>query len=39
MDGLYTALHIVYHTNSIKEALFKAVNLGGDADTVAAIAG
>jgi len=25
------ALHIVYYTNSFKEALIKAVNLGGDA--------
>lgn len=39
MDGLFTALHCVYNTNSFREAIFKAVNLGGDADSIAAIAG
>jgi hypothetical protein len=39
MDGLYTALHIVYHTSSFKETLFTAANWGGDADSIAAIAG
>lgn len=33
------SLHILYHTKSWKEAVLKAVNLGGDADTVAAITG
>ena len=39
MDALAMALHISYHANSFKEAILKAVNLGGDADTVAAICG
>lgn len=33
------ALHCVWHTTSFKEALLKAVNLCGDADTVGAITG
>lgn len=39
MDGLFTALNVVYNTGSFKEAIFKAVNLGGDADSIAAITG
>jgi len=39
MDGLAMALHILWVTNSFSEAILKAVNLRGDADTVAAIAG
>eukprot|EP00330_Aristerostoma_sp_ATCC50986_P004192 CAMPEP_0114576250 /NCGR_PEP_ID=MMETSP0125-20121206/1036_1 /TAXON_ID=485358 ORGANISM="Aristerostoma sp., Strain ATCC 50986" /NCGR_SAMPLE_ID=MMETSP0125 /ASSEMBLY_ACC=CAM_ASM_000245 /LENGTH=235 /DNA_ID=CAMNT_0001764625 /DNA_START=521 /DNA_END=1228 /DNA_ORIENTATION=- len=39
MDATVMALHIVYHTTSFKEALLKAINLGGDADTVGAIVG
>lgn len=39
MDGLCMALHIAYHTNSFKEAVLWAVNMGGDCDTVGAIAG
>eukprot|EP01127_Copromyxa_protea_P006651 TRINITY_DN1665_c0_g1_i1.p1 TRINITY_DN1665_c0_g1~~TRINITY_DN1665_c0_g1_i1.p1 ORF type:complete len:318 (+),score=57.15 TRINITY_DN1665_c0_g1_i1:2686-3639(+) len=39
MDGLAMALHSVYHTNSFEEAITKAVNLLGDADSVGAIAG
>eukprot|EP01147_Barroeca_monosierra_P004390 gene4390-8527_t len=39
MDGLAMALHCVWHTTSFKEALLKAVNLCGDADTVGAITG
>ena len=39
MDGLCMALHIAYHTNSFKEAALWAVNMGGDCDTVGAIAG
>jgi len=39
MDALSMALHIVYYTESFKEAILRAVNLGGDADTVAAIVG
>lgn len=30
MDACYLALHICYHTNSFEEAVFKAVNWGGD---------
>lgn len=33
------SLHILYHTNSYKEAILKAINLGGDADTVGAVTG
>ena len=37
--SLEAALWCVYSTNSFKDALIKAVNLGGDADTVASITG
>ena len=33
------ALHIVYNTQSLKESILKAVNLGGDADTLGAVTG
>lgn len=33
------ALHILYNTFSYKEAILKAINLGGDADTLGAITG
>jgi len=39
MDAMAMALHIVYYTLNYKEAVFKAANVGGDADTVAAIVG
>ena len=39
MDALSMALHIVYYSISSKEAIFKAVNMNGDADTVACIVG
>lgn len=39
LDALTMALHCVYHSRSSKEAILKAVNMGGDADTVAAITG
>ena len=39
MDGTYLALHIVYNSNSFKEAILKAVNWGGDSDSVAAVVG
>jgi ligand-binding sensor protein len=39
MDALSMALHIVYYSTSTKEAIFKAVNMNGDADTVACIVG
>ena len=39
MDALSMALHIVYYSTSSKEAIFKAVNMNGDADTVACIVG
>lgn len=39
MDGMYAAFHIVYNTESFQEALFKAVNIGGDSDSIAAITG
>ena len=39
MDAACMAFHIVYHTNSFEEAIVKAVNLGGDSDSVASITG
>jgi len=39
MDGLAMALHILWTTSSFSEAVLKAVNLRGDADTVGAIVG
>jgi len=39
MDALRAALHCLYATNSFAAAVVKAVNLRGDADTVAAITG
>jgi ADP-ribosyl-[dinitrogen reductase] hydrolase len=39
LDGLYIALHTIYHTNSFSEAIFKAVNYGGDSDSNASITG
>jgi ADP-ribosylglycohydrolase len=39
MDALYTALHIAYNTENLTEAIFKAVNLGGDSDSIAAVVG
>jgi ADP-ribosylglycohydrolase len=39
MDALAMALHICYHTASFQEAIFMAVNMGGDCDTVGSIAG
>lgn len=39
MDGLSMALHCVWSTGSLQEAMLKAANLRGDADTVCAITG
>merc|ERR1712232_1539816 len=39
MDGLAMALHCIWTTNSFKEAILKAINLNGDADTVGSITG
>ena len=39
MDNMAMSLHIVYHTNSFKEAIIKAVNLRGDSDSVASVVG
>ena len=39
MDALSMALHIVYNSNSTNQAIFKAVNMCGDADSVACIVG
>ncbi len=39
MDALAMALHIAYNYEGYKKALFKAVNIGGDCNTVAAIVG
>lgn len=39
MDNLSMALHCVWTTTSFRAALLKCVNMGGDADTVAAVTG
>lgn len=39
MDGLNVALHISYHSKNFHEAIFKAVNWGGDADSIASVVG
>jgi len=39
MDALAMALHILWKTSTLPEAVLKAVNLRGDADTLAAIVG
>lgn len=39
MDALAMALHTVWKTNTFKEVAFLNANLGGDCDTVGAIAG
>lgn len=39
VDSFAAALYCIYTTSSFEEALVKAVNLGGDADTIGAITG
>jgi len=39
MDALSMALHTVWHTNNFKEVALLNANMGGDSDTVGAIAG
>ena len=39
MDGLSMALHILYTTDNFKDAILKAVNLCGDADSLGSIVG
>jgi len=39
MDAMVMALHILWKTSSLQEAILYAVNLRGDADTLAAIVG
>lgn len=39
IDTLEASLWCLYHSESYKEAVLKAVNLGGDTDTIAAITG
>lgn len=39
VDSLEASLWCLYNTNSYKEAVLKAVNLGGDTDTIGAITG
>jgi ADP-ribosylglycohydrolase len=39
MDALAMALHTVYYTNSFREVALLNANMGGDCDTVGAIAG
>ena len=39
MDGMAMALHCVYTTTSLEDAILKCVNMAGDADTVGSITG
>ena len=39
MDGLSMALHVLYTTDSFQNAIIKAVNLCGDADSVGSVVG
>lgn len=39
VDTLEAAIWCIMHTNSYKDCVLKAVNLGGDTDTIAAVAG
>ena len=39
MDALSMALHTVWHTKSFKEMALMNANMGGDCDTVGAVAG
>ncbi|KRX10587.1 ADP-ribosylation/Crystallin J1 [Pseudocohnilembus persalinus] len=39
MDSLCMALHIIYQSENFEQCILKAVNLGGDADTLGAITG
>lgn len=39
VDSFAAALHCLYTTDTFEEAVVKAVNLGGDADTIGAITG
>lgn len=39
VDTLEAALWCIYHTSSYRDCVLKAVNLGGDTDTIAAVAG
>jgi len=39
MDNMAMSLHIVYNSDSFKEAIIKAANLRGDADSVASVVG
>lgn len=39
VDTLEAALWCLYHTNSYRDCVLMAVNLGGDTDTIAAVAG
>ena len=39
MDCLSMALHILYHTNTFKDAILRAINLRGDADSLGSVVG
>lgn len=39
LDSLHCALWAFYKTNNFEEAIIKAINLGGDSDTIGAITG
>lgn len=39
VDTLFSAIWCFYYSNSFEDAVLKAVNLGGDTDTIASITG
>ena len=39
VDALFSAIWCFYYSNSFEDAVLKAVNLGGDTDTIASITG
>jgi len=39
MDALSMALHLIWNTKSFKECIIWGANMGGDCDSVGAIAG
>lgn len=39
MDCMKIALHIVYNTDSLANAIFRAVSMGGDCDSFGSVVG
>ena len=39
MDAMVMALHVLYTTNSFRDALIKVVNMRGDSDSVGSVVG